>query len=622
MTLPITTKSNKSDNIKQEFPVREVSRASLDLLTLHRQFIEIEAKNDLSKQEKTAKFLELLTQLTNSSASAFFYADSNNALVVGPRVLSKNASSWDEDILLVLHQAAKNSLESAKVYIGKLDQRPDITILAAPGLAEDGKHCAVTQLLKLGSEPIESFAVILQLFVTLLNKQYANECYSSLNSNISANYIQLLLQAPNLASAQKAFISDVSVRYPNIISWIGTVKGNSIQFGEISIKESTNKRSLLVSKLTQAMVECLKQHQLLAVSNEDLSANHGPILDEAFKVLSKNYFCLIPVANSKGKIIEVIGLASNNQSDFDAVVTEINTEKGILGDIFSQQASGLYGRYRESKKVVIEGSNKTLKPLIIGLPFLLLALLLFPVTYKINTVAVVEPLERRFISAPFNSVIKNVLLKPGDAVKQGQVLAELDDRELKWKYSQLKAELERANKQKDIEMASGDTAKMQLSQYEVSQYQAKIELLEYKLENLKLTSPIDGQLVSGDIEKREGSAISIGDTLFEIAPLNRVMLELEVPANDISYVNKDMLAKIRINALPYEKWTAKIEAIHLRSSIRGDANVFIAELTLVNDRKLLRPGMDGKAKIHSNKRALGWVLFHRAWNKIIELSFW
>lgn len=619
MTQAIAKNKGQSENAVQGRPIREVSRAPLDLLTLHRQLLEINESVELNRQGKTAKSLELLTQLTNSSASAFFYADMSNALALGPRVLSKQANEWDDEILLVLHQAAKTSLETAKVYIGKLDKKPDITILAAPGFDNNGKHCAVTQLLQLGSEPIESFAVILQLFVALLSNQYTS---GNSASGSGLNYTNILLESPSLASAQKALIDSITARYPEVSSWIGSVKRNVIQFGAISIKESTNKHSPLVSKLTQSMIECLKQKQPLTISIADEPSKYGPIIQDAFKVIAKNHFCMIPVTNSKDKIIEVVGIASNNQTDFHAVVEEISAEKQILGDIFTQQSTGLYGHYREKKFALQDISNKWLKPLVIALPFIILGLFLLPVTYKIEAPIKVEPVDKRFISAPFNSVIKDVLVKPGDVVQQGQVLAELDERELKWKYSQLEAEYERANKQKDIEMASGDTANMQLSKFEASQYQAKIELIKYQLQNLKLTSPIAGQLVSGDIEKREGSAISIGDTLFEIAPLENVMLELEVPADDISYVKKDMPVKIRINAIPYEKWSANIEAIHLRSTVRQDANVFIAEVTLQNDKDLMRPGMDGKAKIYSDKKALGWILFHRAWNKLIELSFW
>jgi hypothetical protein len=598
---------------------RTIQRAEIDLSTLHLSLNEIDNISTLSKQERITKSLELLTQLTNSAATAYFYVNNKNTLAVGPRVISKQALGWSHDVLATLHAAAKKSLETSKVNINRLEGKNDVTIIAAPSISANGEHCALVQLLQLNTQPVESFVVILQLYLGLLKNQNA-QGKSNLNQDLK--HTQIVLLSNTLSGAQHALVNHIASEYPDVVAWTGFVEKSSIQFGAISNSQQLNKRGVFASSLNQAMIECLKINKAIYESDSQKDQPESPIIKQAHKTLSKKYFNLIPIRSSDKQTVMIIGLASDNKEQINLVADEFDIGNNILGDVLMHKPSGMLGRYRELKHSLFDSSKKWLAPAIILTPLTLLCLLMLPVTYKVDAPVVIEPIEKRFIAAPFKSVLKKVFVTPGDIVKPGDLLAELDDRELKWKFSQLQAEYEGAIKQKDIEMASGDTAKMQLSKYEAAQFKAKMDLLQYQLDNLKLISPIGGQLISGDIKKREGSAITIGDALFEIALLDKVIVEIEVPADEVSHIEKNMPTSIRINALPNHKWTANLDTIHLRSIVRQDENVFIAELELENELKLIRPGMNGKAKIHTDKKSLGWVLFHRAWNKLIELSFW
>ena len=152
---------------------RTIQRAEIDLSTLHLSLNEIDNISTLSKQERITKSLELLTQLTNSAATAYFYVNNKNTLAVGPRVISKQALGWSHDVLATLHAAAKKSLETSKVNINRLEGKNDVTIIAAPSISANGEHCALVQLLQLNTQPVESFVVILQLYLGLLKSQNA-----------------------------------------------------------------------------------------------------------------------------------------------------------------------------------------------------------------------------------------------------------------------------------------------------------------------------------------------------------------------------------------------------------------------------------------------------------------
>ena len=64
------------------------------------------------------------------------------------------------------------------------------------------------------------------------------------------------------------------------------------------------------------------------------------------------------------------------------------------------------------------------------------------------------------------------------------------------------------------------------------------------------------------------------------------------------------------------------ERIHPRSEVVDDESVFIAELKLDNPDGSLRPGMNGQARVESERRSLGWVLFHKPWMSCRRAVAW
>ena len=55
----------------------------------------------------------------------------------------------------------------------------------------------------------------------------------------------------------------------------------------------------------------------------------------------------------------------------------------------------------------------------------------------------------------------------------------------------------------------------------------------------------------------------------------------------------------------------------IRVRNRAGHNVFVGEVTISSDAQLLRPGMQGRAKLLVAHRPLFWILFHRAWEHVL-----
>lgn len=250
------------------------------------------------------------------------------------------------------------------------------------------------------------------------------------------------------------------------------------------------------------------------------------------------------------------------------------------------------------------------------------AILSAPMHYRITCDCKTEPVTRRLIAAPFDARLETVLAAPGDVVAAGQVLARLDGREIRWELAGITADYNRAGKQTDASLAVHHVAAAQQAKLERDRLELKIRLLRERAEQLDIKSPLSGIVVAGDLRKAEGAPLATGQTLFEVAPLDQMLVELSVPEADVGHVVARAGVTVWLDAYPGLRWSGTIGRIHPRSEIRNDRNVFIAEVAFDNPNNKLRPGMNGSARIVGPRRTLGWNLLHKPWAKVREMAGW
>jgi len=258
----------------------------------------------------------------------------------------------------------------------------------------------------------------------------------------------------------------------------------------------------------------------------------------------------------------------------------------------------------------------------------LIVLLGWPFHYSIRADCRLAPTIKRVIAAPFEGTLKKSFVRPGDAVADGQSLAVMDNRELKLKEGELLAARERALKQRDKAMSNdgegADFAAAQLATLEAQSIGRELDLVQRRLASLAIQAPLAGVVVSGDLRRAEGQPVQQGQVLFEIAPLDEMILEIDVPDREISRIASGQPARFRLEAFAGEPLTSAVEKVHPQSEQRDGRNVFIAEAPVRGTARQLelRPGMRGRAVIQGDRRPLIWILGHRLWDFVIETLFW
>ncbi len=259
-----------------------------------------------------------------------------------------------------------------------------------------------------------------------------------------------------------------------------------------------------------------------------------------------------------------------------------------------------------------------------------LALLLAcPFHYRIGADCRIAPTVKQVVAAPFDGQLRKSLVRPGDAVREGDPLGELDNRDLKLKESELTATRERALKQRDRAMTGteksegADFAAAQVANFEAQSVGQELELVRRKLAMLEVKAPLTGVVVSGDLRRTEGQPVPRGQVLWEIAPLDAMIVEIDVPDREISHVQEGQPVGVRLEAFGGGRWESTLRRVHPQSEQRDGRNVFIVEADITLDRAAeLRPGMRGRASIVGQRRPFIWIVGHRFWDWLVTTLFW
>lgn len=244
------------------------------------------------------------------------------------------------------------------------------------------------------------------------------------------------------------------------------------------------------------------------------------------------------------------------------------------------------------------------------------------VPYRPGRECVVEPASRTFVASPIDGHVSNAVIRPGDPVEKGQSLATLDDRDVKFQLASALSNYQAAVKKKDTALAARASGDLRLAQLELQQASLEIESLTEQLKHLKLESPMDGIVVQGDWYQSEGAPVSRGDTLFEIAPLKTMKIETHLSTEDLANIRVGNTASVFVDAASGRQWDGEIERIDTRGQVVDDEVVFVADIEIENENRVLRPGMKGTVRIAAGKKSVGWLLFHRPYRWLMNSLAW
>lgn len=424
---------------------------------------------------------------------------------------------------------------------------------------------------------------------------------------------------------------------------LGWLKGKQIKIVALSHTEQFDKKQELVVMLQKVMEECMDQE---AMVQYDPNGKGTDNVTRDAAALSRTQGGHIVLSLPLRRKAEVVGVVTLEFLPQQKVGPQVASGLAIAVDLLAPQ---LYDRYQNDRYIITKMglSAKNIAKATVGpkymisklVAILLISLIAFTILYhpmyRVAAPFQFVPDSRFVLVAPADGEIamlatvtdpatgKERKIKPGDAVKKGQILLKFDTRELE--LQRLQAQSAYAEAMAKAEAARGEDkqAEVVMALAQADAAKAKSEEALLKIEQVTIRSPIDGIWLLKDLEDRVGSRVRQGDELLVVGVPDALRVEMSVAERDIAQVKVGQKVLIATSSLPGDKYEATVERIVPMSNPDPKAadNTFKVFATVKERAPTWRPGMAGEGRIEIQEKPLWWILSHRLID-FVQLKLW
>lgn len=410
---------------------------------------------------------------------------------------------------------------------------------------------------------------------------------------------------------------------------VGFVRHGRTQVVAMSHSAEFKQQTNLIASISEAMNEAVDQRETIVYPN----GSAGSVLvSRTHAELARQHgvgaICSIPL-EAFGMPVGALTLERMTNRPFDDKAVELCQSVAALAgpilDTHRREDRWLIYKAVDSVRLYLVSlfgpRHVVLKLVSASVVGLLLGCFLVKGDNRVSAKTVLEPIVQRAAAAPFNGYIREAPVRAGDLVQAGQMLCTLDDRELRLERLKSLSKLEEYQKGYYKAMAEREAAKVEILTAQMNQAQAEIALLDDQIEHTILLAPFDGIVVTGDLSQQLGAPVEKGKVLFEIAPLDRYRLVIEVDERDIADVMVGQHGSLMLSAFPSEIIDLTVEKITPVSTAKEGRNFFRVEAQFDHPHDRLRPGMEGAGKVEVGRRALIWIWTHQIvdW---VRLAVW
>lgn len=233
----------------------------------------------------------------------------------------------------------------------------------------------------------------------------------------------------------------------------------------------------------------------------------------------------------------------------------------------------------------------------------------------------IEPLRVVEVKSRVAGELRRITVETGDEVRQGELLAEIDPRDVRNAFEQAEADLEVARaelstataQRKRIENLSGagvlstqDLENAQLAETnaraQLLKAETNLRLAREKTGDVTIRSPISGTVIEKTVEQGQIIAsasgnVSGGTTLAKLADLGTVQARALVDEIDIGRIFPGQPAAVSVEAYPGRTFRGTVTKIEPQAVIEQNVTMFPVLVRLENPQRLLKPGMNAEVSI-------------------------
>ena len=240
----------------------------------------------------------------------------------------------------------------------------------------------------------------------------------------------------------------------------------------------------------------------------------------------------------------------------------------------------------------------------------------------------IEPIRLVEVKSKASGEITSLRVETGDAVKRGELLGQVDPRDVRNTYAQAEADLAvakarmetaRSQKQRSEELRRANVITEQ--EYESATYEeasarsqlvkaeVNLQLAEERLTDVTITAPIDGIIISktveeGTIIQSASQNISGGSIIFTMADLSEMQVRTLVDETDLGKIQPGQQSRVSVEAYPGRTFSGTVLKIEPQAIVEQNVTMFPVLVHLQNGDGALKPGMNAEVVIEVARREM------------------
>lgn len=235
---------------------------------------------------------------------------------------------------------------------------------------------------------------------------------------------------------------------------------------------------------------------------------------------------------------------------------------------------------------------------------------------QITSSGTINPLTTIEIGSQVTGYAKNIFVDYNTEVTRGDPLLEIDPSKLETELKRAQADNKKAaadlnlsssvyNTNKELyekrliskEELDDSKSKYLAASAAFEQSKATIEITESNLNHTTIRSPIDGVVLSRNINTGENVTPN-GKPLFLISQeLSKMKIDTNVSEADIGKIQKDQKAFFTVDAFPNETFEGTVSQIRNDPITNNNVVTYNVVVLINNDEKKLKPGMTADVKV-------------------------
>ena len=206
--------------------------------------------------------------------------------------------------------------------------------------------------------------------------------------------------------------------------------------------------------------------------------------------------------------------------------------------------------------------------------------------------------EETGVVAKVGGVVKEIMVEEGRYVKEGDVLAKLDDERIAVQLAQAKTMLEKlkTSYERNVDLHKQSlisTEVFQQSKYDYENQKSSYDLAELEFRYTTIRTPISGVVAERLI--KVGNMVLPNQAVFRVAGLDPLIAILHVPERQLGKLRTGLTAQLTVDASSTEPFTGRIERI---SPVIDPATGTVKVTVEVRDpSRRLKPGMFARINI-------------------------